>query len=216
MLRFGPVAQVRENLYLGGAGDESDLDLLKTLGITHILQVGAELKPSFPTRFAYQRIAIDDYEGEDIVQHLPKCFDFITAAHEANGTVLVHCMAGVSRSPTVCMAWLMHKEKMVAADARSLVKAARSCVMPNMGFVLQLDEWEKLGDSTQERMDKWEGWNRGKFSAYLAVYRKAQQERWRQRMEDDEDDGEATKEKEALATLTQQPTIKLTADTVPS
>lgn len=47
------------------------------------------------------------------------------------GGVLVHCMAGVSRSPSVVMAYLMARGGMALAAARSAVKAARPFIHPN-------------------------------------------------------------------------------------
>jgi hypothetical protein len=48
--------------------------------------------------------------------------------------VLVHCGAGVSRSATLAMAYLMRAQRVSAAKARAQVAALRSCVCINDGF----------------------------------------------------------------------------------
>ncbi|EFJ47476.1 hypothetical protein VOLCADRAFT_74968, partial [Volvox carteri f. nagariensis] len=162
------VAIVRPYLRLGAAQHENDYAMLRETGVTHILQVGSELRPSFPDRFSYLRISIDDREQEDIIRQLRRCFNFIdNARHGAGergvgapkhayapdeatavaeplspGVVLVHCMAGVSRSASVAVAYLMWSEHLSYVEAFKHVKAARPCIYPNLGFLLQLWEWE--------------------------------------------------------------------------
>ena len=50
-------------------------------------------------------------------------------------TMLVHCGAGVSRSATVVIAYLMVKEQIGVEEAMAKVKAKRKCVDPNSGFL---------------------------------------------------------------------------------
>jgi len=56
----------------------------------------------------------------------------------------VHCMAGVSRSPSVVIAYLMHSEKLSFDQALSLLKHARPVVEPNCAFIYQLQLFEKM------------------------------------------------------------------------
>ena len=46
-------------------------------------------------------IPVDDEDREDLLSWFEPGIAFITAAIAAGGRVLVHCVAGVSRSPTV-------------------------------------------------------------------------------------------------------------------
>ena len=56
----------------------------------------------------------------------------------AEGRVLVHCMAGRSRSVTLVIAYLMKHARMRLADAFAVVKARRPIALPNVGFWQQL------------------------------------------------------------------------------
>jgi protein-tyrosine phosphatase len=57
--------------------------------------------------------------------------------------VLVHCMAGVSRSVTVTIAYLMKCCHMTLADACKLLRKTRKQSHPNMGFFQSLVELEQ-------------------------------------------------------------------------
>jgi hypothetical protein len=57
-------------------------------------------------------------------------------------SVLVHCHSGMSRSVTICMAYLMWKGKSLI-EAFEMVKSTRQQASPNAGFMEQLCEWEK-------------------------------------------------------------------------
>ena len=46
-------------------------------------------------------VKVSDLETTDLLSHLPEAVDFVSNAIAGGGTCLVHCMAGVSRSPTV-------------------------------------------------------------------------------------------------------------------
>lgn len=45
-----PPGKIRSNLYIGSKESEGSLAALQAAGITHILQAGGELVPSFPDR----------------------------------------------------------------------------------------------------------------------------------------------------------------------
>ena len=65
--------------------------------------------------------------------------------------MLVHCHAGVSRSATVCMAYVMKSLNYDLRSAYDFVKRKRSCVSPNLHFMGQLLEFEKrLGVCARE------------------------------------------------------------------
>ncbi|KXZ50007.1 hypothetical protein GPECTOR_18g161 [Gonium pectorale] len=107
-------------------------------------------------KFEYLHVPISDMEGVDLISQLPAALNFIDAAIAKGGVVLVHCMMGISRSASTCIAYLMWKERLSFERAAEKVYVARPFISPNPGFVLQLREWERGG------MDfaAWKGWSR--------------------------------------------------------
>lgn len=118
---------------------------LRARGITAICALGeAEAGyPEPPQGVARHRITIHDYHYEPIGRHFEVATRFI---HEEmakpNGRVLVHCAAGVSRSATICIAYLMRYQHLTLAAAYAVVLEARCIIDPNPGFMEQLREWE--------------------------------------------------------------------------
>lgn len=85
----------------------------------------------------YLYVYIDDYDAEPIHQHFRETIDFIQEHSVDDGAVLVHCYAGISRSATIVIAYLMHTG-MDFSEAYLTVKKARPVINPNDGFLCQL------------------------------------------------------------------------------
>ncbi|RIA97053.1 protein-tyrosine phosphatase-like protein [Glomus cerebriforme] len=92
---------------------------------------------------SYLRIDIADDPSSNISKHFHECIGFIENAKSTNGRVYVHCQAGISRSATIVVAYLMNSQKISYKRALNLVKEKRPFVKPNHGFRKQLREFEK-------------------------------------------------------------------------
>ncbi len=66
------------------------------------------------------------------------------------GRVFVHCQAGISRSATICLAYLMRTNRVKLEEAFEFVKQRRSIISPNFSFMGQLLQFESqvLASST--------------------------------------------------------------------
>lgn len=90
------------------------------------------------------KVLLNDDPTENLLDRLEACLEFIDKARE-QGTILVHCMAGVSRSASVIVAYLMKIESLSVKDALSSLREASSKVCPNKGFMEQLQMFEEMG-----------------------------------------------------------------------
>lgn len=117
--------------------------LLKILGVTHVVTMGKELKPAFPNDFQYLHIKIDDMPSVKIDDHFEETHNFIDQCLENNGRVLVHCLAGISRSSTIVISYLMKRQRLDAHTATCYVQRIREVVSPNFGFRRCLDRWQQ-------------------------------------------------------------------------
>lgn len=125
--------EILPKLYLGDWNCARNKHALQKLNITHILCV-AQFQPLYPQLFTYKIVDIPDANSEDIFSHFPASIDFINQARQS-GSIFVHCRAGVSRSPTVVIAYLMKENNMSLDEAFNFVKQRRSRIEPNSGFI---------------------------------------------------------------------------------
>jgi protein-tyrosine phosphatase len=78
---------------------------------------------------------LQDINPDGILFHLIKLMDtYINCGKQ----VLVNCYAGVSRSTTIVLAYLIYKNKWNVQDAMTFVRSKRPIVNPNYGFISQL------------------------------------------------------------------------------
>lgn len=103
--------KIIDHLFLGNLKGASDFNRLKSAGITHILQVAHGVKPFFPKDFKYKIISVTDTSQSSLIRHFPAAISFIKEG-VSNGGVFVHCYAGVSRSASCVIAYLMQEKDM--------------------------------------------------------------------------------------------------------
>jgi dual specificity phosphatase 12 len=125
---------ILEHLYLGDLMGASNKDMLQKAGITHILTVAKDHPPKFPAFFTYKVVKVLDLPGTDLKRRFEVSIDFIKEAISHQGKVLVHCYAGVSRSATIVIAYLMQEHGLSFSAAIKFVKSKRPFINPNDGF----------------------------------------------------------------------------------
>lgn len=69
----------------------------------------------------------------NLMRHFAEGIAFIKEGMK-EGAVLVHCFAGVSRSATMTIAYLMKEHKLTFYESMSFVRKKRSIIFPNIGF----------------------------------------------------------------------------------
>jgi len=150
--RFGYVVDLKPDLQVAGVCDGvflssqdvvNDFQLLKSNGITHIVNAGVGIANVFPKKFVYLNVNLLDLPDSDIRPHFDTVLPFMRDAVEGGGKVLVHCNAGVSRSASFAIAYIIRFHKSKFLDAFNQVRGVRPAVKPNAGFERQLREYEK-------------------------------------------------------------------------
>ncbi|KAM4703462.1 dual specificity protein phosphatase 5 [Rhinophrynus dorsalis] len=138
----GSPAEILPFLYLGSAYHASKCEFLANLRITALLNVSRKSTDHCKEQYNYKWIPVEDNHTADISSHFQEAIDFIDTVRLTGGRVLVHCEAGISRSPTICMAYLMKTKRLHLEEAFEYIKQRRSLVSPNFSFMGQLLHYE--------------------------------------------------------------------------
>ena len=132
---------------MGNEGSASDEEFIQKNNIGLIINCSKEIKNYFESNenINYLRCAIYDSGDSRIEQYFKATFIAIQRVlTKTDKSVLIHCKAGVSRSPTITIAYFMRLNKWSFNKAFSFVFQKRKQIDPNMGFIVKLREYEKL------------------------------------------------------------------------
>ncbi|KAI4872629.1 hypothetical protein NFI96_024594 [Prochilodus magdalenae] len=133
-----PLSLILPQLYLGAETDVTQ-DCLSARGISYVLSVSRCCpQPSFLPQSQYLRIPIDDSLRDDLLPWIPQALRFIDGAMSLGCSVIVHCAAGISRSPALAVAYVMYSLGMDLDHAYRFVKERRPTISPNFNFLGQL------------------------------------------------------------------------------
>ena len=146
------IDEIIENLYLGNFTSSENIQQLKDLGIKKVLSViDFDDFPNYKSEeIAHKYVEVSDFDYQNIIQYFGECLNFIKGEEK----VLVHYMAGASRSATIVIAYLMWTKKMKFDEALNFVISKRPLVDPNDGFREQLKKFEKLLENNNYDIDK--------------------------------------------------------------
>ncbi|XP_062951385.1 dual specificity protein phosphatase 8 [Cynocephalus volans] len=138
------LTRILPHLYLGSQKDVLNKDLMTQNGISYVLNASSSCpKPDFICESRFMRIPINDNYCEKLLPWLDKSIEFIDKAKLSSCQVIVHCLAGISRSATIAIAYIMKTMGMSSDDAYRFVKDRRPSISPNFNFLGQLLEYER-------------------------------------------------------------------------
>lgn len=116
------------------AGDGAQL--LKA-NIKTVLSLCAEQEGILPEeitqKFQCFRVVLPDrhYTTEMTAEQLAEAVNIVHESVQKNSPIFVHCLAGIERSPTVCIAYLCKYHKMELWEAANWLKQVHSSSLPN-------------------------------------------------------------------------------------
>ncbi|KAI8373119.1 protein-tyrosine phosphatase-like protein [Radiomyces spectabilis] len=136
------IHEILPGIFIGNSDAVLSAETLNEKNITHVLSLGDF--GDLPLKVAHKHINVYDVPEENIIQHFDDTFEFINEAHKSNGNILIHCEAGMSRSPTILAAYIMRSQQISAAKAIEMITEKRASILPNSGFRDQLNLYERL------------------------------------------------------------------------
>ncbi|CAG2114918.1 unnamed protein product, partial [Medioppia subpectinata] len=145
---YNAMHRITGGLHLGGylaATVKSSLEECNIGTILTVMDTPIPTEHRFPG-IAYHYIPAYDDEYQNLLSHFPLAYDIIDNALAASpdAGVYVHCAAGISRSATTVISYIMRNLRMPYETARALVRSRRGVIHPNPGFVRQLQLYEAM------------------------------------------------------------------------
>ena len=146
-----PTCILDDSIYLGSHHSSVSKEGLAMFNIRQVIVCCSHL-PEYHNQdddtinsIIYHRIPLGDFAHDflspNVLQYV--CHR-LEAAESQRYATLIHCYAGVSRSASICIAWLMKRNRWDFETAFNFVKTKRPIICPNNGFIRQLKEWERF------------------------------------------------------------------------
>lgn len=123
-------------LAVGGSPQPGDSTLLAQAGIKIVFSLCANSEERLPDdvndNFRCLRLVLPDshYKSEIQVSQLAAAVDIVNHSIEHELPIYVHCLAGIERSPTVCIAYLCQHQKLQLWEALNWLKQVHPPSMP--------------------------------------------------------------------------------------
>ena len=139
---------IKNVLAVGDMDAASDIPFLKKHNIKAIVTARGPL--SHKREHYHQHginvfhIPVADDQMVNIGKYFPVVFSFVEREIQKGHGVLIHCAAGISRSVTLTLSYLIRKYNMSTKEAIEYLTKLRPCINPNPGFLNQLVAYENL------------------------------------------------------------------------
>ena len=135
--------RILDDIWLGDGLSAMDMEYLKKNEISCIINCAENNtltnRDFYRGEWRYKGINIEDSYGYDILDnHLDEFLEFMDECIGAKQKVLVHCVAGINRSATLLIAYLVLRNKMDLVDAIRFCFNKRPIILTNVSFVKQL------------------------------------------------------------------------------
>ncbi|XP_063820347.1 dual specificity protein phosphatase 18 [Pseudophryne corroboree] len=136
------LCRVTESLFLSNAASASTQSLLRNHHITCVINVSLQCSTCSLPDLEYLHFSVADTPDTSLSDYFETMTDKVHKVEASGGCTLIHCSAGISRSPTLCLAYLMRYRGLSLLAAHVHLKTCRPIIRPNLGFWRQLITYE--------------------------------------------------------------------------
>lgn len=139
------MSKIIENLYLGNIDDVQSEKFIRENNIKLIINAAIEVNVPIHEDV---NIIMNLQWHDSMEQPIDFCFldylaNIINSFLKENKAVLINCFAGISRSSTIVIAYMMKYHNMTFNNAFNYVKSKRWIVNPNPNFQIILKNYEQ-------------------------------------------------------------------------
>lgn len=141
--------QVDANLFIGNEEAANNLEWLNSSGITHVINCAKEIPNFYDGTLRYLRLDLGDGQSEintedDLHRVAEGSYRYISSVlrRDPKIKILVHCRAGISRSASIVVYYLMRKMGLSYDQALKYLRDRRPIVSPNAWYEKQLRDMD--------------------------------------------------------------------------
>lgn len=134
------MVEIVPNLFIADYNTVSAGVSLALTGIDVVINLVSHKCPNAPSTYLkYENYALCDTTTQDLLSVVEDVLSKIDEHLQSGRKVVVHCCKGISRAPSIVMAYLITRERLQLECAFELVKRKSPRVEPNAGFLMQLN-----------------------------------------------------------------------------
>jgi len=132
--------EVIPGLFLGNYQTACSEKMLLANRIDVIVNLVEALQNKFPEQITYENFTVSDLPSFDLQESIEHVLPIIHRHLDSGKRVLVHCRHGISRSPSIGLAYLMRNAGMSFEQAFTFLRNKKANIDPNFGFLVQLQQ----------------------------------------------------------------------------
>ncbi|XP_019504401.1 PREDICTED: dual specificity protein phosphatase 21 [Hipposideros armiger] len=136
------LSQITECLFIGNSTASNNKLMLSNSCITAIISVSMEVSNTYYENIQYLKVPVANSPRGCLYDFFDPIADYIHSVEMKQGRILLHCTDGVSRSTTLCLAFLMKYHRMSLLEAYTWTKLCRPAIRPDNSFWEQLVQYE--------------------------------------------------------------------------
>ena len=126
-----------DNIYLGDSEAAADEEYLKQYNIKAVVNCAEDITSEYED-LKFLELKLYDTPEQEIIPKFEVAYKFIKRHSKNYDNILIHCAAGVSRSASLVVFYLMKEKHWDYDTCFWYIVAIRPVISPNYGFAAQL------------------------------------------------------------------------------